>query len=48
MPVAGLQVFCKWHHGNRSAETHISENVMQEQQSTREYILLLIWMDSFS
>lgn len=48
MSLAGLQVFCKWHHGNRSAETHISKNITQEQQSTQEHILLLVWLDSFS
>lgn len=48
MSLAGLQMFCKWHHGNRRVEMHISKYVTQEQQSTQEHILLHIWLESFS
>lgn len=42
MSLAALQVFCKWHHGNRNAETHISKNITQEQLGTQEHTLLFI------
>lgn len=48
MSLEALQVFSKWHHGNRSAETHISKNITQEQQGTWEHILLLILLDLIS
>lgn len=48
MSPAALQVFCKWHHGNRNTETHISKDITQEQQGTQEHTLLLMLLDSVS